>query len=156
MTTPLHPSLTSLSFLLGTWKGTGQGQYPSIEDFRYEEKISFSHIGKPFLIYTQRSWDPQSHNGLHIESGYLRPSGNDKAELVLSQPSGIVEIHSGIINSKKVEFSSLQVGCSPSAKQVSSVKRVLKVTEEILDCQLAMGAAGYPLLPHLHSKLTLT
>ncbi len=155
-TPPLHPSLSSLSFLLGIWRGTGKGKYPSIEDFEYGEEISFSHVGKPFLIYTQRSWDLQNHNGLHIESGYLRPVGNHRAELVLSQPTGITEMHEGEIISTKVEFSTLEVSCTPSAKQVSSVKRILEVTGKTLNYNVAIEAVGYPLLPHLTSQLVLS
>ena len=53
--TELNPALTPVSFLLGAWRGEGEGQYPSIKPFRYREEIRFSHNGKPFLIYAQRT-----------------------------------------------------------------------------------------------------
>lgn len=38
-----HPSVAPLSFLLGKWRGEGEGTFPSIVPFRYGEEILFSH-----------------------------------------------------------------------------------------------------------------
>ena len=31
----LHPALTAVTGLIGTWRGEGQGEYPTIEPFSY-------------------------------------------------------------------------------------------------------------------------
>src|SRR6202034_4790183 len=51
-----HPAIAPLSFLLGRWRGTGKGDYPTIKPFNFLQEVAFSHIGKPYLIYTSRTW----------------------------------------------------------------------------------------------------
>src|ERR1700746_1421415 len=53
---PEHPAIAPLSFLLGRWKGTGKGDYPTIKPFNFFQEVAFSHIGKPYLIYTSHTW----------------------------------------------------------------------------------------------------
>ena len=48
--------LLPLSWLIGRWVGVGTGQYPTIEDFRFGQEVSFATDGRPFLIYWSRSW----------------------------------------------------------------------------------------------------
>ena len=92
----LHPSISALTPLLGTWSGRGSGDYPTITPFDYLEEITFAHVGKPFLSYTQRTRSPGGQP-MHAEAGYLRMPNPGRIELVLAQPSGVTEIDEGTI-----------------------------------------------------------
>lgn len=43
---PMHPAIAPISYLLGTWKGQGEGGFPTINSFSYVEQLNFSHSGK--------------------------------------------------------------------------------------------------------------
>jgi hypothetical protein len=38
-----HPAVAPLAFLLGKWRGEGEGSFPTISPFRYGEELLFSH-----------------------------------------------------------------------------------------------------------------
>ena len=153
-----HPDIASLEFLLGTWKGSGVGIYPTIDDFSYDEEISFAAPqGKPFLSYSQKTWRAEGHpdagTPLHTECGYVRPVEGGGAELVIAQPSGIVEIHSGPVEGTAVEFSSDVVAQTRTAKEVKSVDRKIVVEGDELNYEMWMGAVGQPHQLHLKAVL---
>lgn len=131
----LHPACAGLSFLLGRWQGNGSGTYPDIDPFNYTEEVVFSHSGKPFLEYSQKTRDTETGQPLHAEFGYWRPTGNSKLEVVLVHPTGIAEVSQGQITTKdtgaqntqntmRIHLRSTSVGLSDTAKPVKSLDRV--------------------------------
>ena len=42
--------------MIGTWRGNGHGEYPGTERFDFQQEVTFSHDGRPFLTYFSRSW----------------------------------------------------------------------------------------------------
>ena len=151
--TPVHPAVEPLAFLLGRWHGEGKGEYPTIEPFLYGEEIEFSHNGRPFLFYQQRTWNPADGYPLHSEAGYFRPVAEGRIELVLSQPSGITEILAGTISGQRIDLTSTVVGVSPTAKEVSAVKRAISVVGTTLSYQLDMAAVDQEMSIHLLADL---
>jgi class 3 adenylate cyclase len=150
---PLHPDAVPLEFLLGTWRGEGQGHYPTIASFGYGEEVRFWHVGKPFLAYTQRSWALDDGRPLHSEAGYWRPKPDGVVELVLALPTGHVEIDEGTIEGTAMTLASRLVGASTSAKEVASVTRQVVVEGDVLRYVFAMAAVGEPLQEHLTAEL---
>lgn len=154
--TSLHPDVAGLSFLLGEWRGEGAGHYPTIEPFSYVETVEFGHVGKPFISYrqrTKRSGDhPESGLPLHAEVGYFRASG-DTVELVIAQPSGIVEVQTGQFEGTTIHLRTQLVGLTPTAKRVDTIERRLAVVGNTLTYDLWMGAVGEPHQHHLSATL---
>lgn len=158
MTAPApHPDIHPVAFLLGTWVGAGRGTYPTIDDFTYTEEVSFSHVGKPFLTYTQRTKrngdHPDAGAPLHAEAGYLRCGGDGDVELVVAQPSGIVEVDVGSVAGSSIRVRSTTVTTTPTAKDVDSVERWIDVEDDQLTYELWMGAVGEPHQFHLSAVL---
>ena len=157
----LHPMCKPLAPLLGTWRGTGRGSYPTIDDFDYTEELVFGHAGKPFLSMVQRSRDRSTGQPLHAEAGYLRPLGDGAVELTVAQPSGITEVDVGMLNTTSgglvVELESAQVGLTPTAKSVTAVRRRLHLAGETLVSELWMAAVGEAeLTHHVRAELSQT
>ena len=149
----LHPVCAPLAFLLGTWQGTGTGIYPTIQDFSYTEEASFVHVGKPFVAYGQKTRDADTGLPLHAEAGYLRPQGNGRVELVLVQPSGIVELLEGTVEGCTVQLASTAVLGTASAKPVTATERRIWLDGEVLRSSVAMAAMGRELQHHVVSEM---
>lgn len=153
MSPSLHPNLERLSWLVGTWRGRGVGEYPTIDDFGYVEEIAFGHVGKPFLSYVQRTRDSTSNLPLHAEAGYIRVGDAGELELVIAQPSGIVELHEGVLDDRTLTFRATGVHVTATAKSVTDVLRTLTVVDDELRYEVSMAAVGLPLTHHLAATL---
>ncbi|MQA24873.1 MAG: DUF1794 domain-containing protein [Micromonosporaceae bacterium] len=153
----LHPALLGLLPYLGVWRGRGRGGYPTIEDFDYAQEIRFSHDGRPFLRYESRAWlldaegAPVRPAGREI--GWWRPQPDDSLEVLLSHPTGIMELYVGRIDGARVEVATDAVLRSASAKEVASGHRLYGIVEGFLMYAYDMGAVGQPRQPHLSARL---
>ena len=148
-----HPALAPLAFLLGTWRGDGSGHYPTIESFAYVEEIAFVHVGKPWLLYTQRTRHATEDRPLHAETGYWRPVDETTVEVVMAYPTGHVEIAEGSLRGTAIDVVTATLSATPTAKRVDRVARTIAVDGDELHYTLAMAAVGEPLTPHLEATL---
>jgi len=155
-----HPDIAPLSFLLGRWEGAGVGGYPTIENFRFGQEISFSHNGKPYLIYASRSWllddDGNLVRPLATETGYWRPQPGGQVEVVLAHPTGIAEIYLGEVTGTKIELRTDIVARTSTAKEVTAGQRLYGLIGADLGWAFDMAAMDQPLQPHLSAQLKRT
>jgi hypothetical protein len=154
---PLHPSLRPFSFLLGRWEGAGVVGYPTIESVNFGQEITFGHNGKPFLIYSSRTWligdDGSIGRPLSMETGYWRPQEDGSLEVVLAHPTGIVEIYLGEITGTKIELATDAVVRTATAKEVTAGKRLYGLIGTDLGWAYDMAAVGQPLQSHVSAQL---
>lgn len=157
MAPELHPDVAVLAPLIGTWEGSGTGEYPTIEDFAYLESVTFTHVGKPFVAYSQRTRHPDNGAPMHAESGYLRVPQPGSIEIVMAQPTGLAELYEGAVVGGDVplviDVRSTSIGSTTSAKEVTITERTISVTGGDLHYTFRMAAVGQPLQHHLSATL---
>jgi len=157
----VHERLEHLAFLLGEWRGLGVGGYPDVPEFRYEQELSFTHDGRPFLAYTSQSWL------LDDDGARLRPSGTERGfwrpgaaprdvEVLLAHPTGIVEVYVGEVAFSKIELASDVVARTSTAKAVTALTRLYGLVEGDLAYAIDMAAVEQPLQSHLSARLRRT
>lgn len=153
----LHPGIAVLGPLLGTWAGQGAGEYPTIAPFAYLEEVTFGHVGKPFISYSQRTRAHDDGRPLHAETGYLRVPSPGRAELVLAHPTGITEVLEGALSAAdaviELELAATSIGLTSSAKSVTALGRSFRIDGDELTYTVRMGAVGQPLQHHLSATL---
>ncbi len=153
----LHPALEPVRFLIGRWEGAGVVGYPTIESANFGQEISFSHNGKPFLIYTSRTWllaeDGTIGRPLAMESGFWRPQPDGGLEVLLAHPTGIMEIYLGQITGTKIEMATDAVVRTATAKEVTAGKRLYGLIGTDLGWAYDMAAVGQPLQSHVSAQL---
>ena len=150
----LHPNLTHLAALLGTWRGQGHGEYPTISSFEYADEWVFSHTGKPFIAFVQRTRSPAGAP-MHTEAGYLRAT--PAVEIVAALPTGQTELGTGTaVVSEGVLLlnTDAEVRCTASAKTVDRIVRRFRLEGDVLEYDMGMAAVGVGLTLHLRSRLT--
>lgn len=154
-----HPLLAPVTDLLGTWHGLGDGGYPTLDgDFAYAQEVTFRHDGRPFLRYEARAWildaDGAPSRPAARESGWWRLQADGHVEAVISQPTGIVEIATGVAADRTVDVSTHQVALTPTAKRVDATRRRYALADDgTLTFTHDLAAVGQPLQHHLSATL---
>jgi hypothetical protein len=151
----LHPNLKPVAELVGTWRGPGTGEYPTISSFTYTEELTFTDVGKPFLTYLQRTWSPEG-SPMHTETGFLRVPDARTVEFAIAQPTGQTELAEGMLTGTTSGFGMelrSRIVNSATAKHVEETKRVYSLADDELAVNFSMAAVGLPMTHHLSSKL---
>uniref|UniRef100_A0A0D6R806 THAP4-like heme-binding domain-containing protein n=1 Tax=Araucaria cunninghamii TaxID=56994 RepID=A0A0D6R806_ARACU len=148
----IHPGIAPISFLLGTWRGEGEGGFPTIQSFKYGEEIKFTHSGKPVIAYTQKTWKLASGEPMHAESGYWRPKLDGSIEVIIAQSTGLAEVQKGTYDADKkiVNLKSDLVG---NASKVKEITRVFELIGNDLSYVVGMETITHTQQPHLKALL---
>ncbi|HVF14715.1 MAG TPA: FABP family protein [Acidimicrobiales bacterium] len=147
-------TVDDLTAFVGTWRGRGEGEYPTIEPFGYTEELVVAVVpGRPVLTWSSRTRDVEG-NPRHAESGFLRPTP-EGVEMVIAHSFGIVEIGLATAASAgdRLEVDSSSLTGTPSAKSVTAVRRRYAVDGDELTYEIAMAAVGVALTHHLRARL---
>jgi hypothetical protein len=154
----LHPDCVPLAWLLGSWEGAGVGDYPTIEAFRFGQVVSFGYLpDKAVLSYTSRSWILDDDGNLirpaASETGFWRPQPDGEVEVLLTHPTGFVEIYLGRVEPAKIELATRGVLKTETAKDYRAGHRLYGLVNGRLMWVYEMAAMGHELQPHLSAEL---
>ena len=153
----LHPDLNPLAWLVGTWRGKGHGEYPTIQPFEYAQEVVFNHDGRNFLNYFSRSWIIDDQGEIvrpgASEAGFWRVKPNNVLEVVISHNTGISEGWVGQFDGPKIQLVLDQGYSAPSAKVVEAGVRLYGLVEGELFYAYDMATNGHELQAHIWSSL---
>jgi hypothetical protein len=131
--------------------------YPTIESAHFGQEISVTHDGRPFLEWQSRTWlldeQGQKVRPLARELGFWRPLDNNEVELLLTHPTGIVEMYHGTTSPAKIELRTDSVVRSPHAKEYNAAARMYGLVNSDLMWVMDMAAVGQPLQSHVSAQL---
>ncbi len=153
----LPRELAPLAWLIGRWEGAGVVGYPTIESANFGQELVVSHDGRPFLEWQSRTWllneAGEQVRPLATELGFWRPAGNDEVELLLTHPTGIVELYYGKTAPAKIELRTDGVLRSPNAKEYNAGTRLYGLVHSDLFWAMDMAAVGQKLQSHVSAQL---
>ena len=119
-----------LRVFIGIWKGNGQGVYPTIQPFDYEETLTIeADADFTVLHYDQRTKVTTPNRPSHWESGFIKPLPNGLVQISNSQNGGRVEVSQGqlILDAEitRLDVASIVLDNDPRMAQTSRVFEVL-------------------------------
>lgn len=155
---PLVGSVDALAPLLGTWRGTGRGDYPTLDAFDYGEWMRFEHVGDAFLLSAQRSWLLGDGAPLHFERGFWRPGAtSEQVELTLAHPLGLTEVSEGTISASgdttSIELATVSIGRTATGMDVVGLERRYRIEGDELRYEIDMATGTTPMTRHLTGAL---
>lgn len=153
---PIHASLSDLAFLVGTWEGEGRGLWAADPPFRYRERVVVDHDGRPFLRYEQRTWSLADGVPRHAELGWLRRAADGTLEMIVSQMTGIADVHSGRLEGRTLTLEAEAIALAPTAKRVTAITRRITVEDRTLHYLVRIAMNHEPVADHLEATLRRT
>lgn len=150
-------ALRALAFLEGRWSGRGEGSYPTTAPFHYEQELTVTCDGRPFLQSVSRAWvldgSAARVRPAATELAFWRPAGEGGVEMVLALPTGITEVYAGTVDGARIELRTVSVGRTPTAKEVTAGRRTYALEGSTLLLEHDMQAVGRPMTRHLTARL---
>lgn len=157
ITPDLPAPLVPLAWLIGRWEGAGVVGYPTIESANFGQEVEFRHDGRPFLHYRSQAWALDDEGNrvrpLASEVGFWRPGENGELEVLLTHPTGYVEIYVGRIEGPRVNLQTDLVARTPTAKEYTAAQRMYGLVESDLMWVMDMAAVGQPMQSHASAQL---
>ena len=130
----VHEDIRPLAWLIGRWEGAGVVGYPTMTSRNFGQEIVVEH----------GSLDRPSST----EMGFWRVADGE-AELLLTHPTGILELYFGPVEPGRISLRTDGVLRSAHAKEYSAATRLYGLVNSRLMWAMDMAAVGQPLQSHV-------
>lgn len=110
----MNTLINPLTWLLGNWKGEGQGNFPTLSPFTFRDQMTFKTLPESFSLeplvhFEEIAWIyvDGTEKFKHWETGFFRPINDSKIELQVTHNTGRIEVLQGefeLIDIKKRSF----------------------------------------------------
>ena len=149
--------MDDLASLIGTWRGTVEVTFPTIESATCEEEMRFEDGGAgpdfAFVSYTERAWDAETGLVHHSEQGFWRCEG-EVVDVTLAHPIGVTEVAEGTVQGTTVTLASTSIARTTSGLEVLALHRKYEVRDDQMRYEILMATPETPLTLHLTGRLT--
>ncbi len=157
-----------LTWVLGNWKGKGNGGFPTLRPFEYMDHMRFKVIDEAFEIeplihFEEIAWVIEGTKTIfkHWETGYFKPTPDGRLQLYICHNTGRIEITYGFYleldlekRSFKLEFESDFIRNDEGTIATMASKRILMYDGSKLKYNLEMSTSDVRgLRSHLTSVL---
>ena len=145
-----------LALLIGTWRGTVEVTFPTIESSTCEEEMRFKDGGAgpdfAFVSYTERAWDAETGLVQHSERGFWRCEGR-VVDVTLAHPIGVTEVSEGTVQGPSITLASTSISRAASGLEVLALHRRYEVQGDQMRYEIHMATPETPLTLHLTGTL---
>jgi hypothetical protein len=137
----------ALAGLVGTWRGGGTGEFPTMESFAFTEEVTFQDAGDAGLLYRLRAWSENGERVLHAETGVWR--ADDRGAVAISVAlSRTAEVSEGSIVDGRIELASTSMARAKGGSGLVAVRRTYQLDGDTLSYEFAMATMGVPEVTH--------
>lgn len=144
--------------LIGTWRGRGEGTWPTSGAFTYEEEfvVEDGEGGDDFafLAYRERAWDAETGETIHAERGFWRFHDEGGVDVTLAHPIGVTEIAEGHVDAAgTITLVSDRIGVGERGLKVQSLRRTYRVEDGAIEYAIDLATTDVEMIRHLDGRL---
>jgi hypothetical protein len=135
MTTEALQAWALLRGLEGDWTGSGEGKFPTIDDFAYTETLSVRPISTNTLQYEQKTWRVTGDGEVpsHHEIGFFGVGDDQSISMTSAHGLDRVEVMSGLIRETAGGFhlALASTSLAHDERMISSWRELILTTDHL-------------------------
>ena len=145
-------ALSTLSSLVGTWRGRGTARLPSMEAVDFAEEIRFSRRSPNSFDYWQRAVAAGDESMLHSESGIWRATTAGALEITVALP-GATEVSEGSVDGATIRVESTAIGLAATGAKLRQTTRRYELHGDSLAYDISIATEEFALTAHIIAEL---